>query len=468
MAALPTKYPLAPQQETLWEFMKFFAPERPGDMGVTAVDAVWLRGPFDVDCLRRAVADLTARHDALRLAFVDSGFDPWLRIADRVAASVSLVDLSALEEDARVAEAVRRLAAAGDHAFDLERAPLWNVEVIQMAPQRHVVSVCLSHMIADGWSAQVFLHDLGRAYAARVGHGPPLPSHPAQYRHVLAAPHGGDRDGQLASYWRARLTPLPASSPYPVVDRSDRIDPTAEARLRFTLPDDVTSRLAGFAARARTTPFIVLLAAYRILLACRTGRHRLILGTTTLGRPGAGTRDLIGQFTTNTYVATTVSPETTLADVVGLVHRELTEAMRHATSFKRIARAVNPDFERNRPWPFMNLYDAWFQSDIPPRPPRFPGTQVEAGPPAPRQPAVFAPPSPDSRRLTEPRRFPVTTKRVTPWIIMDADCRSGILVYGPAFFTADLAGTVVREYQVAVRALLTEPDRRVGDLDVHA
>ena len=60
-----------------------------------------------------------------------------------------------------------------------------------------------------------------------------------------------------------------------------------------------------------------------------------------------------------------MGPDTTLLDGVGRVRAAMYEAVRHTASFTEIARAVHPDFDAVRPWPFLLLYHSWFQSAAP-------------------------------------------------------------------------------------------------------
>jgi hypothetical protein len=240
-------------------------------------------------------------------------------------------------------------------------------------------------------------------------------------------------------------------------------DPDHSIRTPFRFTPELAGRLAETAARWHTTPFITLLGAYRALLGARTGWDRVVLGTTTLGRGTPGSRELVGQFTTNTYVAITVRPDATLREAVDATHAEMVAAMRHATSFQSIARAVNPDFDQCRPWPFLHLYDAWFQSDIPVPPPRFPGLTVEPAPPVPAEPAQ-PPPAVARRTAADPTTRAAAVKRQTPWILLDPDCRGGAVEYGPAYFTAEFAAGWPSLLDTVAATVVDDPGRRIQDL----
>ncbi|MFD0816797.1 condensation domain-containing protein [Micromonospora zhanjiangensis] len=451
----------------LWEFARSLFPDRPGALGINAAEAVSLRGPLDVPRLRAAMADLIARHDALRLVFVSGGDDPSIRFLDDVPVPLSVTDLSGLPAELRTVRLDELLRGAEDRPFDVYTAPLWQVRLIRLGDSHHVLAVTLCHLIADGRSAQLVLRDLGVAYGCRGGAvAPPAPV--SGYSTTMDTGRlDGERARAAAEYWRDRLRPLPREEVFPSVDRSASVDTGIELRVRVDFPDRVTAGLRHAAAAHRTTPFLVMLGAYRALLAASTGRPRTVIGTTTSGR-GPRTAEVVGQFTTNTYVATTVPADATLADVVRLVHGESALAIRHAAPYKLVASAANDDFSRQRPWPQMNLYDVWFQSDLPPRPPVFAGLTVSPAPVGPPADAPSAEAVPVPLRPDQPGWLAMTRKRVTPWVLADTGGTGITVAYGPAFFDRRQVTDWTRDYVAVLTALFEEPDRRLTDIRLSA
>jgi Condensation domain len=475
--------PLARSQEALWEFLSCFAPDDPGRLGYNVFDlAVW-SGPVDRDLFTAAVADVAHRHEALRIVFAETGLDPSIAVRDEVDPPVTFADLSTGPEHRRGARQASILGYERSRAFDLRNGPLWRATLLRLSETSHLVAVSLFHLIADGWSTGVFLRDLQAAYRARTGAGPALAALRLSYADATARPaHGGAEAGRRAQYWRRHLTPLPEQWPYRPAQVPPGTDVTAEASLSLRVPAELVRGLHAFARRQQVTPFVLFLAAYRIMLGARTGWSRLVLGTATAGRDAPGAEDLIGQFTNNIYVESTIPPTASLLDAVAAVRAATFSAIRHTASFKEIARSVHPDFDAARPWPFLLLYHSWFQAAAPsaaapsaaaPQPAGVgPGGGPETGPETGGGPETElaehrsrgrSPAAP----VTDPHLLRLWAKRGEPGLVVSHDRRGATMNYNPTFYSRDDMAETLHGYLAVLRALLADPDRRIADLSPH-
>ena len=232
------------------------------------------------------------------------------------------------------------------------------------------------------------------------------------------------------------------------------MDVTAEASLAVPIAGELAARLRTFARQHRLTPFLLFLAAYRILLGARTGWSRVVIATASTGREAMalGADDLIGQFAQNSYLASTIGPQATLAEAIDIVRVSTYEAMRHGASFHEIARAANPDFDSVRPWPFLSLYDAWFNGGahaVPRSPELLSGRRSRNRPP---------PVAPDADMLR------LWAKRGAPSLTVDTNGRGAVMNYNPTMYSRELVMDALRGYVAVLEAMLADPDQRIHDL----
>jgi hypothetical protein len=459
-----TATPLLRSQENVWEYVRCFAPDQPGRIGCNVFNTMELTGAVDVDAFTAAVADVARRHDALRTAFLSVDNDPLTRIDDDPSPAVTVVDLSGEPASRRSARMAGLLWYESHRDFDVRNGPLWSVTLLRLEPDRHLVAVSMIHVIADGWSTGVFLRDLRSAYGARLGRCAPPEPLTVRYADALAAPGwSGAELRRRVEYWRRELVPLPGALPFATTDPRPGLDVQAEANLSVTLPGELGRRLGALARQTRMTPFVLYLGAYRILLAAMTGWERVVIGTATAGRETPGSKELIGQFTHNLYVPNTIALHTTLRDALAQVRASVFAGLRNMASFKEIAPAVNPEFERVRPWPYLLLYHAWFISAAPGN---------TAGRPTGR--ATGDTGMTENRMPGRPRALPATVgdqlplwaKKGEPNLTVSDDLRSVFVRYNPDFYPRDAMVSLIKGYRLVLEELLRDPHQRIADLVV--
>jgi Condensation domain len=462
LAAPSTATRLLRSQENVWEYMRCFAPDDPGRIGCNVFNTMELAEAVDVEAFTAAVGDVARRHEALRTLWVTVDNDPLTRVVDDLPPPVRFVDLAA-EPAARRSARMRGLLWYDSHRdFDVRNGPLWSVTLLRLEPRRHMVAVSMIHLIADGWSTGVFLRDLRTAYLARTGRGAPPGPLTVRYADALAAPQWSEAElRRRLEYWRRELLPLPATLPFPTAEPGPDLDVQAEANLALTLPGGLGRRLGAFARQRRTTPFVLYLGAYRILLAAMTGWPRMVIGTATAGREAPGSEDLVGQFSQNLYVPTTIALRATLVDALAQVRESVFAGLRNMASFNEIAAAVNPEFERVRPWPYLMLYHAWFISAAP-------GTTAGR----PTGPATVDSGLTENRMLGRPvalpetvgDRLPLWVKKGEPNLTVSDDLSSVFVRYNPDLYPRDAMVGLVKGYRLVLEELLRDPHQRISDL----
>jgi NRPS condensation-like uncharacterized protein len=103
-------------------------------------------------------------------------------IAPEYVSVLSLVDLREVPADRREAALNAALHETHSRRFDLERGPLWSVQLIRLAENRHVLHLTMHHIISDEWSVQVLLREVSDGYARRLaGRHDAVPELAVQY-----------------------------------------------------------------------------------------------------------------------------------------------------------------------------------------------------------------------------------------------------------------------------------------------
>ncbi|MBW4718790.1 non-ribosomal peptide synthetase [Saccharothrix obliqua] len=327
--SLPLSFP----QERLW----FLDVLRPGGSEYLLPLALHLGGDLDVPTLAAALATVVSRHEVLRTRYPGRGGTPEQVVDEPGPVALPVVD-AAPDEVAALVEA--ELA----HGFDLAAQWPLRARLLRLSPVEHVLVFVVHHIAFDGWSWDVFARELAAAYG-----GARLPEPPVQYADFAAWQRESavDQAGQLA-FWRERLAglaplELPADRPRPA-----EWDP-AGAAVRVAVPAGLAGRLADLGRARRATPFMVLLAAYKVFLHRHTGGTDIAVGCPVAGRPLAEVEDLVGLFVNTLVLRTDLGGDPTFERLLDRVADTALAAFSHEdVPFERLVAEFEPDRDLSR------------------------------------------------------------------------------------------------------------------------
>ncbi|MCK8612926.1 non-ribosomal peptide synthetase [Gordonia sp. C13] len=336
----PERIPLSFAQQRMW-FINQMEPE----LATYNIPAVFtLSGEVDVDLLRTATADVVARHEILRTTFPAVDGEPYQQIAAPADAAERL--------DWRVVASADELATDMRRGFDVAHEWPLRARVLLTGDGQATFALVAHHIAFDGQSFGPLATDLFAAYEARSrGAAPdfaPLDIQFADYalwqREVLGAPQDPDSvlGGQLA-YWRDRLAGLPDVLELP----ADRPRPLVASHLgdvfTFDIPADIGRRVDAIATRHGATRFMVLHAAFAVLLARLTGTHDIAVGTPIGGRGQSELDAMVGMFVNTLVLRTEIDSASGFDAVLDRVRADDLDAFAHAeVPFESVVDAVNP------------------------------------------------------------------------------------------------------------------------------
>lgn len=297
----------------------------------TIVGGWRISGPLDVGLLRRVLDELVVRHEQLRTAVV-LGDEPYQVVLPPAPVELTVRELLGGDEPDREVVAERLVNEIEALPYDRDRNPLLRVVLGRFGPKDAVLVLAAHHTAMDGWSAQIVLRDIGGLYAAaREGREPDLPP-VRQYGEYVAWQQANPPSERTRAYWRgtldgARIVALPTDRPRP-----EHGDFTTLWH-RFLLDGEIRAGALEFATRTRTSPFIVMLAAYLVLLREQTGETDLTVPTFTPGRKPGWVLDTVGSFYNMLPLRTDIAGAASFLDVVGRVRRTCLGAYTHEVPF---------------------------------------------------------------------------------------------------------------------------------------
>ncbi|MFJ7910150.1 non-ribosomal peptide synthase/polyketide synthase [Kitasatospora sp. NPDC096204] len=439
----PDTVPLSFAQRRLW-FLHRMEPAQSATYNIPL--ALRLSGELDQRALEAALADLVERHESLRTVFPTTDGVPCQRVLDPDEARPRLRMTDTVER-----ELPERLAAAARYGFDLAAEPPLHAELFRTAAEEHVLLLVVHHIAGDGWSAGPLSRDLATAYAARAqGAKPqwsPLPVQYADYalwqRELLG--DGADPDSLLSSqlaYWREQLAGLPEQVELPF----DRPRPAAMsyrgAHLPVRIDDELHQGLRTLARDGGASLFMVLQAGLAALLGKLGAGTDVPIGTPIAGRTDEALDELVGFFVNTLVLRTDLSGDPSFTELLGRVRADALAAYAHQdVPFEHLVEALNP----TRTLAHHPLFQTMLALQNAPL-----GTFDLPG-----------------LRVATDLVHTGTAKCDLTFILAEQpDGLAGVLEYSTDLFDEATAAGIVERWLRLLRAVVADPGRRIGRVDV--
>jgi hypothetical protein len=276
-------------QQRMW----FLYQWEPASHAFNGARAFRLRGPLDVDAVRRAFETVLQRHQSLRTVF-SGEHEPVQVVLERWSFELPVIAVESLDAmESRLRELSRE-------PFDLSRDLMLRATLLKLGRDDHVLLVSMHHIAADAHSEGVLFSEVAECYAATCeGREPRLAELPIQYADYAVWQRErlqGAELERLSSYWAAalegapELLRLPTDRPRPAVQRHEG------SHQRFTLERHLGDELATLGREQGATFFMTMLAAFAVLLYRLSGEEDVVIGSPIAGRNLVELQGLIGFF----------------------------------------------------------------------------------------------------------------------------------------------------------------------------
>lgn len=178
--------------------------------------------------------------------------------------------------------------------FDLSKPPLLRAGIIKVMGAIQILMFDMHHIMSDGVSLVVLIEELWELYD-----GKELPPLPVQYKDFAEWLCGDEQKEEIKkqeTFWlkefSGEISPLNLPTDHP---RPTKM--TFDGNIHyFEIGPEKTQQLNAIAQQQGVSLYMLLLAAYNVLLSKLSGQEEIIVGTVTAGRGHADIQGLIGMF----------------------------------------------------------------------------------------------------------------------------------------------------------------------------
>ncbi|MEV4947173.1 condensation domain-containing protein [Streptomyces sp. NPDC053755] len=337
-------HPASPVQQRFW-FLDRLPSLRAAYLIPTLVE---YEGPVDRDVLRRSVDLVLTRHPALSsLFFLDRRKRHVCYRTSGAPSPTTVTDAAAWDADT-LRGRLSRLCWA---PVDLAREAPARAEILALGPGRTVLALVVHHIVADGWSRDLLLEEIGTAYRALSGGCAPElgePVHPACL--TPAPPASAAAEAERAAALLEHLRGAPNDIVLPHDRPRTELQSTEAALLTERLPAATAARLRALGDTLGCTLFMTTAALLAAALARRGAQRDFLFAFPWAGRDDPSAAEAIGMFVNTLILRLDLRKEPTWRELLDQARESCAVSYRHAdVALDVLANELHSDRDLSRP-----------------------------------------------------------------------------------------------------------------------
>ena len=406
-----------------------------------------LEGELRVDALHAAFSEIVRRHEVLRTIYATSATgEASQRILPVDVLPLARFELSGLPEKEQEEEVLRLAETDALTPFRLDQDLMMRVSLIALDAKTHVLLFNMHHIASDGWSMNVLMEELVQLYAAFAqGQSSPLPPLAIQYADFAAWQRShirGDYLEEQLSYWQKQLAGIPPVHGL-ILDRPRALQPSFVGKaLKVPLESALVEQLNELGQTQGATLFMVLHAAFAVLLGRWSRENDIVVGTPIAGRTRKELAPLIGFFVNNLVLRSRLHMEQSFAEFLQASRATVLEAFEHQdVPFEMLVDRFCPERNLNHSPLFQILFSLQnqMQTDL-----SLPGVQISG-----------------VAREQSLAKFELSVQ-VGPGV----DGHEVEWSYSTDIFDAETVASLAEHYVLLLEAVVAAPEKPLGQLSV--
>ncbi|TAE52225.1 MAG: non-ribosomal peptide synthetase, partial [Nostocales cyanobacterium] len=296
--------PLSYAQQRLWFIDKL----EPNSASYNLSAALKIQGELSIEALEISFKTIINRHATLRTNIREIAGKPQQIIHYQTDWKLSVINLENLDKETQEKQTAEIINQQTNQPFNLAEDSLIRANLIKISDTENILTLCMHHIISDGWSIGVFIEELVTIYNNYIqGKETELKSLPIQYADFAIWQRNwlqGEVLEQQLNYWTKQLENAPKLLELPT-DRPRPAEQTYKGKYQqFSITEQLTNKLKKLSQEQGVTLFMTLFTAYNTLLYRYTGQTDILVGTPIANRNRKEIEALIGFFV-NTLVLRT-------------------------------------------------------------------------------------------------------------------------------------------------------------------
>ncbi|MCW7760649.1 non-ribosomal peptide synthetase [Photorhabdus luminescens] len=311
--------------------------------------ALTVKGDFNLAIAERAINMIVQRHQVLRTVYRHDTAGAWQEVLDKVTVKIDRVDYQRLGEKSCQQQVQEFIQQHAERAFDLANDVMLRAAYLKIAEDQSVMVFNMHHIASDGWSINVLADEFVNIYSQLLEgrQQPALPSLPIQYKDYAVWQRQqlqGETLQTDLNYWLTQLNELPPVHELPLDYPRPLQLGSRGGLLEFSADKSLLIGLKSLASQHNTSLFVVLHAAFTLLLARHGQSKDIVIGTPVANRLQAEVEPLIGFFVNMLVLRTKYQANLTFAEYLSHIRQVNIDAQAHQLlPFELLVEKMQPE-----------------------------------------------------------------------------------------------------------------------------
>lgn len=292
-----TTMQLSPAQKRLWYICQL----DPVSPAFNIVHTFRIYGQLQVPLLEKALKSMVARHAIFRSRFLNNEGDPEVTLIDNMQVQLEVIDCYESDGAASEKEALRRIKNEAVKPFNLSSGPLFGYSLYRIDEQSYILVIKIHHIISDGWSMSVMLHECSEMYNAQCeNREATLPEVSIGYfdyaQWINKTVENKVIPAEERAFWEHYFSGgIPVLQMPADFKRPETLNYSGGI-VEFTLPEYVSAALKQYALVNNVTPFSILLSIFGLFLGRYSRQNNIVVGCPSANRMRVEFEPLVGLF----------------------------------------------------------------------------------------------------------------------------------------------------------------------------
>ncbi|WP_299315822.1 non-ribosomal peptide synthetase [uncultured Aquimarina sp.] len=350
-------YPLSYAQDRLW-FLNQLDNE---DNSYHVSRAIKLNGVINIPILEKTFTKLIEKHEILRTVFIDVDGEPYQKILSPYIYSIPVKNFSKVGEKRKeetINDSLKRIEST---SFEIERGPLFRVELLKFSEEESVLIFCEHHLILDGWTQGILFRDFVDIYNELKKNPDFDVKQPditfKDYAYWEKENLNEQVINEQLGFWENKFKDFSNDLSLPLDYDRPLTATTKGGTIEHMFSLEFSEKLRQFSEEQKVSLFITMITAFKIVLSKFSNHKDVCVGTAVANRHHKEFEEVLGMIVNTIPLRTVLDGNQSLVAVLNEVKKTCLDSYAYeSTPFSKIVERLNPKRNLNHHPLFQHMF----------------------------------------------------------------------------------------------------------------